>query len=397
MIKVTVTRTIEIPDTVKLERYRRSPELGPKILFFSGGSALKKLSQQLIRYTHNSIHLITPFDSGGSSATLRQAFEMIAVGDLRNRLMALADQSVRGAPEIYELFGTRFSQDPNEILIKELHSLVDGSHYLVKNISNPMRKIIRYNLQFFAQKMTKNFPLQGANIGNLILVGGYLNYNRNIDSVIFLFSKLVEVRGVVRPIIGGNYHLATELENGQFFVGQHLITGKETPEITSPIKRIYLTKSLDSKKEVQPTIHEKIKNTIKKAELICYPMGSFYSSLIAHFIPQHTATAIAQNSCPKILILNYGKDPEQLGMTPSSTVKMLLSYLQRDFSKEVPTHKLLNFVLLDSSSHQSPDIKKHIQIIQEMGLQVIDISLISESSKPLLDANKLIDILLSFI
>ena len=63
MVKVTITRTIEIPDVLKIERYRRTPELGPKILFFSGGSALKTLSQRLIQYTHNSIHLITPFDS----------------------------------------------------------------------------------------------------------------------------------------------------------------------------------------------------------------------------------------------------------------------------------------------------------------------------------------------
>ena len=396
MVKVTITRTIEIPDVVKLERYRRLPELGPKILFFSGGSALKKLSQHLIHYTHNSIHLITPFDSGGSSAVLRKAFAMIAVGDLRNRLMALADQSVRGAPDIYELFAMRFAQHSNEVLKLELDDLVRGRHPLIQKVSHSMRKIIRYNLQFFAKKMPKDFPLQGANIGNLILTGGYLNYSRNIDSVIFLFAKLVEARGIVRPIIGSNYHLAAELEDGQTLIGQHIITGKETPAITSPIKRVYLTKSLENKEEVYPTIPGKIKKTIKKAELICYPMGSFYSSLIAHFLPKHTAKAIAQNSCPKIFILNYGKDPEQLGMTPSLMVKTLLSYLQRDFDEEIAVDKLLNFVVLDSKSDQYPNIEKEIQIITNMGIQVIDASLIDKESKPFIDATKLIDILLSF-
>ena len=138
MVKVTITRTIEIPDVVKLERYRRLPELGPKILFFSGGSALKKLSQHLIHYTHNSIHLITPFDSGGSSAVLRKAFAMIAVGDLRNRLMALADQSVRGAPDIYELFAMRFAQHSNEVLKLELDDLVRGRHPLIQKVSHSM-------------------------------------------------------------------------------------------------------------------------------------------------------------------------------------------------------------------------------------------------------------------
>jgi hypothetical protein len=35
------------------------PDLGPRILFFSGGSALRRLSEKLVDYTHNSIHLIT--------------------------------------------------------------------------------------------------------------------------------------------------------------------------------------------------------------------------------------------------------------------------------------------------------------------------------------------------
>ena len=69
------------------------PELGPHIVFFTGGTALRHISQHLAELTHNSVHLVTPFDSGGSSATLRQAFGMPAVGDIRNRLLDLADTS----------------------------------------------------------------------------------------------------------------------------------------------------------------------------------------------------------------------------------------------------------------------------------------------------------------
>ena len=38
----------------------------------------------LKHYTHNSIHLITPFDSGGSSAVIRRTFRVLSVGDIRN-------------------------------------------------------------------------------------------------------------------------------------------------------------------------------------------------------------------------------------------------------------------------------------------------------------------------
>ena len=101
---IRLTRTIRLPDQRKLARLARAPELGPNILFFSGGSALNPLCRVLVRYTHNSTHLITPFDSGGSSAALRKAFNMPAVGDLRNRMMALADRTVQGNPEVSRLF-----------------------------------------------------------------------------------------------------------------------------------------------------------------------------------------------------------------------------------------------------------------------------------------------------
>src|SRR5688572_20913617 len=101
---IRVSRTARVPDDVRVERCRRLPEFGPRLLFFSGGSALRGLSRKLKLYTENSAHLITPFDSGGSSALLRDTFGMPSVGDLRNRLMALADETARGSPEIYRLF-----------------------------------------------------------------------------------------------------------------------------------------------------------------------------------------------------------------------------------------------------------------------------------------------------
>src|SRR4051794_18824549 len=102
-----VTRAVRFPDDLRVLRSSRAPELGPRILFLSGGSALRPLSRVLKQYTHNSVHLITAFDSGGSSAQLRHAFAMPAIGDLRNRIVALADESVRGNPQIYRLFGYR--------------------------------------------------------------------------------------------------------------------------------------------------------------------------------------------------------------------------------------------------------------------------------------------------
>ncbi|MCP4471371.1 MAG: hypothetical protein GY815_11925 [Gammaproteobacteria bacterium] len=47
MSNVYVTRLARIPDPVRVDRYRRAPELGPQILFFSGGTAINTLSRLL--------------------------------------------------------------------------------------------------------------------------------------------------------------------------------------------------------------------------------------------------------------------------------------------------------------------------------------------------------------
>ncbi len=46
------------------------------MLFFSGGTALKKLSIFLKEKVF-SVHLLTAFDSGGSSAEIRKHFQVL--------------------------------------------------------------------------------------------------------------------------------------------------------------------------------------------------------------------------------------------------------------------------------------------------------------------------------
>lgn len=396
-IKIKVTRAITLPDPVRLARYKKVPEYGPRILFFSGGSALRKLSQKLVDYTHNSIHLITPFDSGGSSATLRKAFHMLAVGDVRNRLMALADQSVHGNPDIYDLFAYRFPKDADpQQLYHDLENIILKRNSLIKKIPNPMRKIIRNHLRYFITNMPDDFDLRGASIGNLILVGGYLNNQHHIDPVIYLFSKLVEVKGIVRPVVNTYLHLVAELENGEELVEQHNFTGKETNPISSPIKKLFLTKNLGTVEAVEIQIRQKIVKLIHSSEIICYPIGSFFSSLIATLLPKGVGQAISENDCPKVYIPNRGKDPEQLGMTLADSVKTLIDYLHKSCYEVVPVSKLLNFVLIDSS-HGFEISEEEIKTIHDLGVEVIDISLISESTLPYYDEDKLISVLLSLV
>ncbi len=391
---IELIRTITIPDKIKIERYRRVPELGPKILFFSGGTAIKNTSKKIITYTHNSIHIITPFDSGGSSAKIRDSFRMISVGDLRNRLMALADQSVKGNHDIYKLFSYRLPENlENEELINKLYEIILGKDQLIAAIPDPMKGIISNHLRYFVNKMPLDFNLKGANIGNLILTGGYLNNDYNIASVLYIFSRLIEARGTVKPVVNSFLHLAAELENGTLLVGQHKLTGKEMEPIQSPVKNVYLADNLTSPVPVKCPINTDVISLIKKAEIICYPMGSFYSSIIANLIPDGVGEAVAANNCPKIYIPNTAKDPEQLGMDLTKAVTIICNALIKDNS-ELKPNQVLNYILIDTENAKYAfDI--NIQEIEKMSIKVVNTALVTQASFPYIDPELLIQTLLS--
>jgi CofD-related protein of GAK system len=395
MKHIRITRRIQLPDLIRINRYRKSPELGPRLLFFSGGTALNFISRELKHYTHNSTHMVTPFDSGGSSATLRKAFAMPSIGDLRSRLMALADDSVTGLPEVRELFAHRFPHDvSNQELLLELDAMVQGRAPLMSAISNPMRRLIRNQLGYFRQAMPKDFDLHGASIGNLILVGGYLNNHHHLDPIIFLFSKLVNVLGTVRAVTNDNLHLAAELEDGRCVVGQHRLTGKEMPPLSSPIKRLMLSRHADKLEPTTSELRKKNRHLIRKAELICYPPGSFYTSLMANLLPKGVAAAIAATDSPKVYIPNLGQDPEQIGMDLDRSVMTLLEQLRRDAPKGTPDSALLNFVLIDSKRGDYPS-GLSTPLMEQLGIQVIDTRLVGKPGADRYDPELLVAALLS--
>jgi CofD-related protein of GAK system len=363
------------------------------VLFFSGGTALRDTSRELIRYTHNSIHLITPFDSGGSSAVIRKAFAMPAVGDIRNRLMALADQSVKGNPEIYNLFTHRLPKggDP-EALRAELDAMAAGSHALVRRIPDPMRKIIRNHFYEFLERMPGDFNLRGASIGNLVLTAGYLSNRRQLDPVIYLFSKLVQVCGVVRPTVNKDLHLAVRLADGRTIVGQHMITGKESAPLASPIEDIWLTASLDSGERARTPIRNKTRDWIGKADLICYPPGSFYSSVVANLLVDGVGRAVAANNCPKIFVPSTGADPETPGMSVADRAEVLRRLLRADAGTE--DGEVLGYVLVDARNGEYPggiDKKR----LGKLGFTVVEAPLVTDESGADIDGRALSEFLLS--
>ncbi|WP_204355702.1 GAK system CofD-like protein [Marinobacter bohaiensis] len=377
--RLNVPRGLAKGNDLRLARYRKAPELGPRLLFFSGGTALRSFSEVLARYTHNSIHLVTPFDSGGSSAELRKAFAMPAVGDLRARLLSLADDSVTGHPEIAALFSHRLGKSRSPAALQQsLEALACGKHPLLKAIADPMRSLIQSYIAAFHDHMPESFDLAGASVGNLILTGGYLIHNRSLDPIAFLFGQLIKTRGTVRTTTDADLQLKVTLENGRTLNGQHRFTGKETAEIDSPIRSIQLSGEADDvDTEGVSRVGKETRKLIDAAELIVFPPGSFYSSVIANLLPKGVSKAVNRNPAPRVYVPSLGTDLETLGMTLVDQVRVLGEHLSSKAPADASARPGVDFLLFDSQLLTVSDEQLE-KITREMGVQVIDVDLATD-------------------
>ncbi len=397
MSRVSITRDAQVPDPIRLARYARAPELGPRVLFFSGGTALRATSRLLPAHTHNSVHLITPFDSGGSSAKIREVFPVLAVGDLRNRMMALADHQLKGHPEVYRLFSTRLpttAEVEPPALRQILDSIIDGVHPLIEEVPAPLRRLIRTQLEHFRRRMPRGFDLVGASIGNLIITGGLLANDNDIDAVLFMFAKLVEVRGIVRPVVNANLHLAGETSGGRTVVGQHLLTSPDHLG-DEHLEDIWVCESLTDPTRVSVPVDLRTRKLINKAELIVYPIGSFFTSVMACLQPEGIGAVIAESACPKVYVANCGFDPEQGPTSVERCVERLLETLRQDAGAEVPSRQLVSLVVIDSENGSYPG-GLDVEAVRALGVEALDVPMCAPDTS-MVAPRQLRDVLLSIV
>lgn len=362
-------------------------------MFLSGGSALRETSKVLKRYTHNSVHLITPFDSGGSSAVLRDAFQIFGIGDIRNRLMALSDENEFGCAEVAALFSHRLPSNASpEELHGELEGMINEEHPLILAIPAGIRQLVRIHLREFLRTAPPGFDLRGASMGNLALVGSYLVNERNFDSVLYLFSKMVSVRGTVRPMANGNLHLCARHVSGEYTVGQHEI-GKTHSIERGKIEDLFLVENLNSRTPVSIPGDPLSLSLLEQGELLCYPMGSFFGSVLANTLPSGVGRAICASAGLKVYIPNAGEDLEMRDYSLGEAVEKILQFVRRDAGDDVHTSQILNYVVIDSTrARYAFDLG--LDRLRELGIGVIDLQL-AEHSPDTLDPTRLVHALLS--
>lgn len=374
------------------------PQKNFKILFFSGGTAPNLLVKEVAKKTPASIHIMTSFDSGGSSAKLRQAFNMPAVGDIRNRILALSE-----AEEIKNFLNRHLPEDieNNELSIE----LTDLCRALTVSgippeypILESDRAIIADLLDTFIKARPKDFDLRGGCIGNFVLTGAYLKNDRNLDRASSVFSELLKIKATVTPVTEENLHLLTYLEDGRVLSGQHLLTGKEDPVITSPAKKIQLVK-LDASGNIASGTPEcraskKAQELIEKANLIVYPMGSFYSRLLVNLLPKGVGKAVGLAECPKAFIPNPNENPESLGLTTLTAASKIIDALRESGGRLVSTDRLLSFVLLDRTLFDGQYVAIGREL-KHLGVRIITGDFLDLANPEQYDPVLLADLLLS--
>jgi CofD-related protein of GAK system len=203
---------------------------------------------------------------------------------------------------------------------------------------------------------------------------------------------LVNVLGTVRNITNDNYQLAVELNNGERIIGQHLMTGKEVPKLSSGIASVSLSSQLTQFEPVTTKLKKRNRKLIEQADLICYPPGSFFSSLIANLLPEGVGRAITKNGNPKVFIPNLGNDPEQLDMTLEGAIEYLIDTVRKD-SPDSDVKDIISIILLDSQHIEYPGGIPY-QRLSELNIQIIDTPLIDMTS-PYYDDDKLVAAILS--
>lgn len=319
------------------------PTQGPRIVFFSGGTALNDIAPVLAGMTENATYLVTPFDNGGSSQKLRKALSMPAVGDLRSRLVALAGGAA--SSPLAAALAYRLPKGASRLeLPRDLVELYTGRHPVMSALGVEHRGFLLTHLRHTVNALPKWFDYRHASIGNLVITGGYLLHGRQFDPVVTELSKRLGIRGQVALSVVDTLQLAVDLADGSQVVGQDRLTGKEHPPIASSVSRIYLHDTIGPR---EAHLMDATRVHIAAADVICYPPGSFYSSVLANLLPKGTGQAIANSSAKKVYCPSLGHDPECIGLSLRDQVLALLDVLRADAGPEATVADLLSAVIVD--------------------------------------------------
>lgn len=238
---------------------------GPRIVTIGGGTGLSVLLTGVKEYTSNISAIVTVADDGGSSGRLRQQFDILPPGDIRNCLVALAD-----APTLMrDLFQFRFD---------------------------------------------KSSELNGHSFGNLFITV-MTRLTGDFEKAVKETSKVLALRGQVIPSTLNNVQLVAQHKDGSTTIGEDKI-----PKAQSPINKVYLQPS-------GPQATPDAIKAIEEAQMIIFGPGSLYTSIIPNLLIEEIAEAIASSGAIKVYVCNVMTQPgETDGYSAADHIRALISH-----------------------------------------------------------------------
>ncbi len=325
-------------ELVEIVYQKRQLEKGPKIVVIGGGTGLSVLLHGLKEYTSNITAIVTVADDGGSSGRLREQFDMLPPGDIRNCLVALADAE----PLMRELFQFRF---------------------------------------------TGESEFKGHNFGNLFITA-MSKVTGDFEKAIKESSKVLAIRGRVIPSTLEKVQLVAEHQDGKETFGETKIS-----ESHSPIKRVYL-----DPRDAMPCSESL--EAIDEAEAIVLGPGSLYTSVIPNLLINGLKELICNSKAIKVYVCNVmTQSGETDNFTAFDHLNAIVSHTRPDIVDYciVNTQKVPPELLAKYKEEDAYPVLPDSQKIREKGYKVIEVDVISTANYVRHDSKRLAKIIIDLI
>ena len=375
------------------------------LVTFSGGSGFRNINISLARRQQFITRVVPVCDNGGSSRILRDFFQVMPIGDIRQALMTQAHGEGRvGA--VVKLFNWRLPQTTKaDLLRRELSRFVNAAHPLMQEIEQSLRHVIvNYLQQFFAQLDT-SFDLSYGSIGNFVLMGAYLAHNRDINTAIFVFRQLCSIQGNVWPTtLHNELHLHALLADNTLIQGQSRITRLDRAQQTSPVDKIYFAnvasnKALDTK---QVNANPMVLDALEQADMIVYGPGSFFTSVMPHIMITNIVNTIQKNNIPKVFIANMLHDSESFGYTLAHLIDIFVHTANHILGQHLPARRYITHILVNRNyanelyqrNHQPYLPAGNLDQLQNQGVEIIREDMESPWRRGLHDEDHISDLLI---
>jgi uncharacterized cofD-like protein len=291
---------------------------GIKVVSIGGGTGLSTLLRGLKKFTSNITAVVTVADDGGSSGRLRREMGVLPPGDIRNCLVALADEE------------------------------------------NLMSALFQY-------RFADGDCLGGHNFGNLFLVA-MTNIAGDFDTAIKQVSNILAIRGRVLPATLSPVSLCAVMDDGDIVEGETSITGDGRR-----VEKLYLEPA-----DCNPPVE--VIQTLEEADIIILGPGSLYTSVIPNLLIEGVVDAINKSKAVKVYICNVMTQPgETDGFSASDHIEALIKHtegLKIDYcivNGKIPPAPLLEKYKLQNQYPVTADIEK----LKKMNIEPILATLIS--------------------